>query len=110
MDTSTPFTHPPETYSVDRLRNEVARLRVRVSELESAHLGDTHTGLKISASGILGRIATGRYFDGLDFGCGEMLRHLEQMAARFYAGEVKAVDEFLQLYDLAGARPGEPGS
>lgn len=68
-------------------------------------LGATHEGMRISASGILGRIRDGRYWDGLNYGCGVMLGHLEQMAARFYAGDPAAVDEFLQLYDLDEARP-----
>lgn len=68
-------------------------------------LAKTHAGMKISASGILGRIARGAYYSELNFGCGEMLRHLEEMASRFYAGDIKAVDEFLQLYDLDDDRP-----
>jgi len=68
-------------------------------------LAETHNGMKISAHGILGRIRDGRHFRELNYGCGEMLRHLEEMAARFYSGDVKAVDEFLQLYDLAEKRP-----
>jgi hypothetical protein len=73
-------------------------------------LAEKHTGSRISAHGILGRISDGRYFKELNFGCGTLLRHLEQMASRFYAGDVKAVDEFLQLYDLDDERPnnGEP--
>jgi hypothetical protein len=68
-------------------------------------LADKHTGARISAGGILGRIREGRYYKELNFGCGTLLRHLEQMASRFYAGDVKAVDEFLQLYDLDDDRP-----
>lgn len=70
-----------------------------------ALLAQEHTGMKISAHGVLGRIRDGRYYKGLNFGCGEMLRHLEEMSERFYSGDVKAVDEFLQLYDLAEHRP-----
>ena len=75
----------------------------------TAGLGDLlapkHTGMKISAHGVLGRIRDGRYYKELNFGCGEMLRHLEEMAARFYTGDAKSVDEFLQLYDLDEQRP-----
>lgn len=74
----------------------------------SALLGATHSGMKISADGILGRIRDGRYHKGLNYGCGVMLGHLEQMASRFYAGDPKAVDEFLQLYCLDDARPVTP--
>ena len=73
-------------------------------------LATKHTGAKISAHGVLGRIRDGRYYKELNFGCGEMLRHLEEMAERFYSGDVKAVDEFLQLYDLAGQRPETPNA
>lgn len=71
-------------------------------------LATKHTGMKISAHGVLGRIRDGRYYDGLNYGCGEMLRHLEEMAERFYSGDPKAVDEFLQLYDLDERRPETP--
>jgi len=30
-----------------------------------------------------------------------MARHLEEMGRRYYAGDVAAVDEFLQLYCIA---------
>lgn len=66
-------------------------------------LAKKHKGMKISASGILGRI---KYVDpGLRYGCGTMLTHLEQMAERFYHGDLKSVDEFLQLYGLDEHRP-----
>ncbi|MGD9671681.1 MAG: hypothetical protein AB7U75_21985 [Hyphomicrobiaceae bacterium] len=71
-------------------------------------LATKHTGTKISAHGILGRIRDGRYYKELNFGCGDMLRHLEEMAERFYSGDPKAVDEFLQLYDLDERRPETP--
>ena len=68
-------------------------------------LAKKHSGAMISAAGILGRIRDGRHYKELNYGCGEMLRHLEEMAGRFYAGDVKAVDEFLQLYQLDQDRP-----
>ena len=67
-----------------------------------------HTGMRISAHAVLGRIRDGRYQSGLNFPCGEMLRHLEEMAERFYSGDPTAVDEFLQLYDLDDRRPMPP--
>lgn len=68
--------------------------------IDKTFLAEIHNGMRISAHGVLGRIRDGRYYKELNFGCGEMLRHLEEMATRFYSGDVKAVDEFLQLYDL----------
>lgn len=76
----------------------------------NALLGATHTGMRISANGILGRIRDGRYYRGLNYGCGVMLGHLEQMASRFYTGDATAVDEFLQLYCLDDARPQTPNA
>lgn len=74
----------------------------------SALLGAKHTGTRISATGVLGRIRDGRYYAGLNYCCGVMLEHLEKMASRFYGGDAKAVDEFLQLYCLDDARPSPP--
>ena len=76
----------------------------------SALLGAKHTGMKISAAGVLGRIRDGRYCKELNYGCGVMLEHLEQMASRFYAGDATAVDDFLQLYCLDDARPEAPNA
>jgi len=86
------------------------------SRAEGANLTDVlggllatkHAGMRISAHGVLGRIRDGRYYKELNFGCGEMLRHLEEMAERFYSGDPKAVDEFLQLYCLDERRPETP--
>lgn len=68
-------------------------------------LAPTHKGMRVDAFGILGRIRDGRYFQGLKFGCGEMLRHLEELATRYYAGDITVIDEFLQLYCLDNDRP-----
>ena len=69
-------------------------------------LGPKHTGMRVSASGLLGRIARGDRLDsGSRFMVSEMLKHLEQMASEYYAGKVTIVDEFLQLYALDDARP-----
>ncbi len=63
-------------------------------------LADTHTGMRISADGFLDRVG-GR----LKFPANEMKLHLHEMADRFYAGDIEAVDEFLQLYALDEKRP-----
>lgn len=80
-------------------------------------LAPKHTGFKVSADGLLSRIRDGKSLrrgdknaKGTRFMVGEMLRHLEKMATRFYAGDLQVVDEFLQLYDLDQNRPQqEPG-
>lgn len=64
---------------------EAARQRIAARPAASL-LGQKHTGSRISAHGILGRIKDRRYHSGLDWACGEMLRSLEEMAQRFYSG------------------------
>jgi hypothetical protein len=71
-------------------------------------LGPTHTGMRNSAIGILGRIrdAKSQNIDrDLKFMAGELLKHLQELSERYYAGDITVVDEFLQLYDLAQSRP-----
>ena len=69
-------------------------------------LGPKHKGMRISAAGLLGRISRGGKVDkGQRYVLGVMLQHLEATARRFYAGDVKAIDEFLQLYCLDDNRP-----
>lgn len=63
-------------------------------------LAETHKGMRISAEGVLGRVR-----GQLKFGAQEMLKHLEAMAEAFYSGNVKAVDQFLQTWDLDEKRP-----
>lgn len=63
-------------------------------------LAKEHTGMRISAEGILLRVR-----GNLKFGALEMARHLRETARRFYAGDLSVVDEFLQLYCLDEARP-----
>lgn len=75
---------------------------VRLNDL----LGPDHKGMRVSASGLLGRIRDKwKMEDHQRYVAGELLRHLEELAERFYGGDVKAVDEFLQLYDLDDNRP-----
>lgn len=87
------------------LREENKQLRTILANKLGAFLAPKHTGSRISAEGILGHIRDGRYYKELNFGCGTMLSHMQEMAIRFYSGDVKAVDEFLQLYDLDEKRP-----
>ncbi|MFD1699907.1 hypothetical protein ACFSB1_11265 [Halopseudomonas phragmitis] len=66
-------------------------------------LARKHTGMRICAAGLLGRVG-GR----LKFGAQHMLQHLTEMATRYYSGDITAVDEFLQLYCLDDKRPSQP--
>jgi hypothetical protein len=62
--------------------------------------------MKVSADGLLGRIRDGQRPDKSQrWGVGELLVLLHQMADRFYSGDIKVVDEFLQLYCLDEKRP-----
>lgn len=71
-------------------------------------LAPKHKGMKVSADGLIGRIVRGKRPDRLDRHLlGEMLRNMENVAKRFYSGEVKVVDEFFQLYCLDDDRPDE---
>ena len=64
-------------------------------------LAKRHTGMKISCSGLLGRLANGqRMRSDHRRALGEMLEHLEAMAKGYYEGNVTVVDEFLQLSNL----------
>lgn len=58
-------------------------------------LAEKHRGMRVNARGML--TSTGSFHK---FGCEEMAGHLEEVARRYYAGDVAAVDEFLQLYCL----------
>lgn len=79
----------------------------RYGELTSgAPLAPTLNGMRIDASGVLGRIADGaRVTNDLRWGCSQLNRHLEELGRRYYAGEIAVVDEFLQLYCIDATRP-----
>jgi hypothetical protein len=66
-------------------------------------LAARHYGMCISARGLLVRVG-----GHLKAGAREMLKHLDEMATRYYAGDIAAVDEFLQLYCLDEKRPEQP--
>ncbi len=70
------------------------------------YLAEKHTGVTVSCSGLLERIADGcKVRPDQRFLLGEMYKHLQETAARFYSGDIKVVDEFLQLYCLDEERP-----
>jgi len=69
-------------------------------------LAKKYTGMMISADGILNRIKNGARPDkAIRYSCGELYKHLKEMAERYYSGEIEVVDEFLQLYCLDDKRP-----
>ena len=79
-------------------------------------LAETHRGMRVSAEGLLGRIRDGATLRGEEqesgtrYTVGELLRHLEEVGQRYYAGDIAVVDEFLQLYCLAADRPAPSGA
>lgn len=73
---------------------------IKSEESENLLLGAKHTGMRMSAPGILKRVP-----GDLHWAAGEMLKHLREMAERYYNDDIKAVDEFLQLYCLDEKRP-----
>lgn len=68
-------------------------------------LGPKYQGMRVSAEGVLWRIRDGCDIEAHRFMAGELLRHLEELATRYYAGDALVVDEFLQLYCLDKTRP-----
>lgn len=85
--------------ALDNARERIAKLEAK---LESVNLlAPKHEGMRVSASGLLGRIAEGRKVErGHRYMIGEMLKHLRMVADSYYSGDVAMVDRFLQLYSL----------
>lgn len=68
-------------------------------------LAAKHTGMRVSASGLLERLANGAELTSWErYMLGELYRHLEHLAEQYYAGNVAIMDEFLQLYCLDADR------
>ncbi len=69
-------------------------------------LGPKHTGMKVSANGLIGRIEKGIMInDAMRYTLGEMLTNLRELSKEYYAGNINIVDKFLQFYDLDEDRP-----
>lgn len=65
-----------------------------------------HNGMKISAVGLLrnAKNALPKDASGEKWSLNELSEHLQELGNRFYSGDVKVVDEFLQLYCLDNLR------
>jgi hypothetical protein len=63
--------------------------------------------MRVSINGLIGPIRDGREKanKGNRYVLGCLLEHLNEMANRFYNGDITAVDEFCQLYCLDNNRP-----
>ena len=96
-----------ETENTHNNKPEAGRAKIPVQRLVMQKiLAEKHTGMMVSCSGLLGRIADGcKVRPDQRYMLGEMYRHLQETAERFYSGDVKAVDEFFQLYCLDEKRP-----
>jgi hypothetical protein len=102
-----PTAHTTVTKEVDLIPAAEA-LRLIYEQLGGAPvapavplLAHDHRGIQYAAGGILlpnhAQTADG---DGLAYLRGEMLNLLNEMAERYYAGDISAVDEFLQLFAI----------
>lgn len=86
---------------------EKARADAAERDAAAVALTRDHDGMKLTAAGLITRCANlvEGTRDGAALGYGWALRdqllvHLEELAARYYAGDAAVVDEFLQLYCL----------
>ena len=72
--------------------------------IEAACYG-TRSGMKVSMSGLLLRVAenidhANIQYPDYGYSLRELLKHLQELGKRFYDGDTEVVDEFLQLYCL----------
>lgn len=92
---------------MDAGRNRfVATPKPAAPPAQAVDLAADHRGMRVSCSGLLGQVQAGLQ---RDTGLVEMVRqlhgHLDELGRRWYAGDRKVVDEFLQLYVIEdGAR------
>jgi hypothetical protein len=67
-------------------------------------LGPKHTGMRISATGLIKNsiktLNRGEGSASCEYGLRELEFNLQELGNRFYSGDVSVVDEFLQLYAL----------
>lgn len=69
--------------------------------------------MRVFVRGLLGSIRDGGKVTRVDrFMLGELLKHMEELGERYYAGDLKVVDEFLTLYCCDGkkAQPNGAGN
>lgn len=85
------FTRP-------ELAEEAGRLATEVGALARAQLAKDHEGTRVSCSGLLRQCISGLRGGGRGEMLSQMQSCLTEMGQRFYAGDISAVDEFLQLW------------
>lgn len=64
-------------------------------------LAPTHVGMRVSYSSLLGHAASVSSDPSAAKALRKLQEHLQELGRRYYAGDVKVVDEFLQLYCVA---------
>lgn len=74
----------------------------------AALLGPKHDGMRVSATGMLRNVAAARIGQLYKSCLLELSEHLVELGDRFYSGDVKVVDEFLQFYALDRKRNAAP--
>jgi hypothetical protein len=86
-------------YSADQIE---AYADARVAEAVSGLLGHEHKGMRVDYRGMFKQSIRGlRDTPGMAFMLSEIEKHLTEAGSRFYAGDLKVVDEFFQLYCVA---------
>ena len=70
-------------------------------------LAKKHTGMRVCARHMIKLGTSGKCQNrkGYAYQAEVMIGHLQEMADRYYAGDITAVDEFCQLYDFDQNRP-----
>lgn len=78
-----------------------------MTQIDKVYLAKKHKGMKVDYSGVLNRLSTGKEKIRKDqrYMLGVLSEHLEEVSKLFYEGEIKAVDEFFQVWCLDKHRP-----
>lgn len=71
--------------------------------IDKKYLTEKHKGMKISLEGVLSRQS--RVSKSDKYLTSEIIKNLHLLSDEFYKGNIKIVDQFLQLYDLDESRP-----
>ena len=76
----------------------VSMTKLRPIVMDTHRKGMQRANPRVSIKGLIANYAKRGTMD-------ELLKHLREVATRYYAGDVAVVDEFLQLYCLDDERP-----
>ena len=88
----------PEEMEIARLQARVAELEGEVAQRAGVPLAPTHTGMRVSAVGVLERVRPRAFAE-------YVIDALQRMASSVYSGDLATVDACLQALDLDQDRP-----